>query len=196
MKIRDALFLPLRIFLSNDKVTSLGLTSILEERINICADHVVTPILDIGCGEGNPFIRRKDFAGYGMDIFPYKDIDICSDVLNLPFKKNSFKTVSFIGSFNYIKNTDRALQEVKEILDDGGKLLITVTNAFWSRFRHAVTWWKKEQYVIKSGMKYSFSNKELMRILDKNGFKVKEEIRYLVGVSKLFIVQSKQNTKN
>lgn len=189
MKIKDFLFLPLRIFLSNEHVSSLGLTSILEERINICAEHAVSPVLDIGCGEGNLFIRTKQNQGYGLDIFPFNDIDVCADVMHIPFKKGYFQTVSFIGSFNYMKKPEKVLQEVKGVLNKKGILLITITNDFWSRFRHVLAWWDKEQNVIGKELKYSYSDNDIKSLLEINGFKITKKVRYLMGVSKLFIVK-------
>ena len=191
MKVKDVLFLPLRFFLSHDRVSSLGITSVLEERISVCAKYVKIPVLDVGCGEGNSFIRMKGLVGYGVDVFPFKHIDICADARHLPFKKESFQTVSFVGSFNYMKDSGSVLQEARRVLSDKGILLITVTGVFWSRLRHALAWWDKDQNVIEPEMKYGFSRNQLMCVLERNGFEVVETISYLMGISRLFIAQLK-----
>jgi SAM-dependent methyltransferase len=193
MKIRDILFLPLRILLSHDQVNALGLTSLLEERMNICAKYINPPLLDIGCGEENFFIRQMGIKGYGLDAFQFKHIDICADANLLPFKDKTFQTVSFVGSFNYMKNTSCVLKEVKRVLHNHGVLLITITNAFWSKLRHTLAWWDKEQNLITQEVKYGFSDTELEQLLIKTGFQIIKKDSYFLGVSKIFVALVNEN---
>ena len=187
MKLMDILSLPLRFLLSNDRVDALGLTSVQEERMRICARYAKEPVLDIGCGEGNLFIRRKGLNGQGLDIFPYRGVDICASSYYLPFKNGVFHTITFIGSLNYHENPGLALKEAKGVLNWEGRLLITNTNSLWSSIRHAFAWWKPEQYMIKKGMRYGFSNSEIIALLTSNGFIICKVVRYFLGISSLYV---------
>jgi SAM-dependent methyltransferase len=192
IKWKDVIFFPLRLFLRHDIVSSLGLTSLLEERMDICAKYAQIPLLDIGCGEENPFTKRLG-KGYGLDILPLKNVDICADARYLPFKNQTFQTVFFIGSFNYMKDADRVLEEARRVLRLEGRLLITITAGFWSRFRHATAWWNKPHNWITRGMRYGYSEKELNRILNGHGFEVLAREGYFLGISKIFIAAPKPN---
>lgn len=186
-KIKDIIGLPLRILLRHDQVSALGLTSLLEERTAVCASAAQSPVLDIGCGKKNFFIHSGVVTGYGMDIYPFEGIDICADSHNLPFKKGAFKTISFVGSFNYMKNPDRVLREVRRVLPEQGVVLVTVTHAFWSRLRHAFAWWRREQDLITGEMRYGFSKREIDQLFSKNGFCVKKRVNYFLGISQLIV---------
>ena len=83
------------------------------------------------------------------------------------------------------------LKETKRVLNNDGLVLITITSTFWSKTRHALSWWDKKQNRIKKDMKYGFSKKELTHLLEENGFKIIEKKRFLMGVSRLFIARPK-----
>ena len=188
MKIKDILFLPVRLLLNHNQVSALGLTSLLQERMDICAKYIKTPVLDIGCGEENYLIKQMGIKGYGLDVFPFRSINVCADSRCLPFKEKTFQSVSFIGSFNYMKNRENVLGQVKRVLDKQGVLLITITAVFWSKLRHSLAWWRKEQYLIAKDGKYGFSIMELEQLLESEGFRVIKKVNYFFGISTLFIV--------
>ena len=191
MKAKDIVFLPLRVLLDHESLRSLGLTSVLDERVEVCFRYAREPVLDIGCGVGNPFIRMKNLHGLGIDNFPYAELDVRADAVHLPFPDKSFNCVSFIGSLNYVEDPPAAISESARVLSDDGVLLITVTRERWSRLRHALAWWKPKRYEIAPDGRFGFSEEELVGLLAGSGFTVRESVPYLMGISTLYVARKK-----
>jgi SAM-dependent methyltransferase len=187
LKIKDFIGLPLRILLRNDQVITLGFTPLHEDRISVCMQYAQSPILDIGSGEANPFIKNNKIQGVGLDIHPFPGVNVCADAHYLPFLNNSFRTVSFITSFNLMKSPDLVLTEVKRVLCRDGVVLITVTNSFWLKLRLCSPLLGKERSVFTDKTRYGFSEERVERILVQNGFNIIKKIRFFFGVSQLII---------
>jgi SAM-dependent methyltransferase len=191
VKAKDIVFLPLRVLLDHESLRSLGLTSVLDERVEVCFRYAREPILDIGCGVGNPFIRMKNLRGLGIDNYPYPELDVRADAVHLPFPDRSFNCISFIGSLNYVEDPLAAIRESARVLSDEGVLLITVTGERWSRLRHALAWWKPKRYEIARDGRFGFSEDELVGLLAGGGFSVREKVPYLLGISTLFVARKR-----
>jgi len=82
--------------------------------------------LDVGCGMGGLVLalRKMGYKAFGVEISdfclknsPAKEWIIKGDVLNLPFKKESFEIVSCFDVLEYLnkKEVERALDELKRV---------------------------------------------------------------------------------
>ncbi len=101
--------------------------------------NFISPVLDIGCGDGR--ISKFIFAGrkvdVGIDIDKksteaakkskvYKKV-LLADARNLPFKDGSFKTVVANSTFEHIEEDDlKAVSEVSRVLKRGGVFYLTI----------------------------------------------------------------------
>lgn len=184
-KIKDAIFLPIRLLFDHERVSRLGLTSVYDERIKVCKQFNCGKVLDIGCGEGNRFILEHG-DGVGVDRLLLEGVDVCCDALYLPFRDDVFDTVSFIGSFNYLPEKVTALREASRVLRGGGRVLITMINPVFCYLRHKVAWWDKEQNQTKKG-EGGLWKSEIQALLCSSGLRYEGSISYLFGLSHLFI---------
>ncbi len=95
-------------------------------------------ILDVGCGTGvlfPEFARRSELV-VGIDTFLQqysitglcRKEDICAltawgSVEDIPFKDETFDTVSCISTLEHIADSESAVSEIKRIMKRGGRLL-------------------------------------------------------------------------
>lgn len=121
-----------------------------------CVDFINTlpknyVVADIGCGNGRHLIpcakRCKRVIGVDFSRELLKIVKdklekeqicnaelVCSNVLNLPIQDNSIDAVLFIAALHNIKgrnNRIKSLKEIKRVLKEDGKALISV----WSRWQ-------------------------------------------------------------
>jgi len=167
-------------------------------------------VLDIGCGNGRnmlPFLK-KGFKGVGLD-FSKVMLENASSYLKkhkvqadlklgiaekLPFKDKSFDYCLFIASLHHIngkENQRKALLEMKRVLKNNGKALITVWNKLQKRFfferkEIMVTWNTKG--VIYERYYYLFNYWELKRLIKSVGLNLIES-KGVFGKNLVFIVQ-------
>ncbi len=130
------LFLPLLSFLSREQSLKIGLTPIDDERVIMAIQHAKGEVLDIGCGANN-FIRSYKNGGIGVDVYPWKGCDqVIKSADELPFKDNSFGTVSYLACLNHIPNRAESLKEAYRVTEPGGKIIVTMIPPLWGRFIH------------------------------------------------------------
>lgn len=174
-------------------------------------DHIGSSalILDIGCGNGRhliPSARRCRFA-VGVDI-SFNMLTICrksllennitnfslvrADATNLPFRDNTFDFILFIASLHNIRGRHQrvnALREVKRVMKDGGKALITVWARWQDRFfftflaemflrRHEEfgdieVMWKRDSLNI-SRFYHLYSVREIVKDIKEAGLKIEK----------------------
>jgi SAM-dependent methyltransferase len=91
-------------------------------------------VLDCGCGFGAFYNLTKDFNTIYLDIslnllkkFELKERKICGNILNLPFKDNTFDLVLCINVLEHLDYL-KALNEIKRVLKDNGHLIVVVIN--------------------------------------------------------------------
>ena len=99
-------------------------------------------ILEVCCGDGNPFASKlisKKYNYKGIDISDFlinlaknnygdKYFDI-GDAENLKFKKSRFEIVFCIHSFWYISNIKKAINEMTRVLKPKGYLIFDTLNS-------------------------------------------------------------------
>ena len=145
-------------------------------------------ILDIGCGNGrNMLYDHYEFKG--VDISS-EFVKICWDrgldvkkgtMTELPFKNNSFDVILSIASFHHLNNENdrnKALQEMKRVLQPGGIVLLYVwsknqpgkTKRTFENYGDVLVPWKSNDGKIYNRYYYIFQIEEIKELIEKNGF--------------------------
>ena len=92
-------------------------------------------ILDIGSGNGrntrynNHFIIGLDISFQQLKMNNKYSNDIHANMINIPFKNNTFNSIICIASFHHLKNEIErinCLKEMHRILNKNGKILLSV----------------------------------------------------------------------
>jgi SAM-dependent methyltransferase len=186
-RMLDLVFLPVRLALDHKTVSRLGLTSVLDERIAVCVENSSGLALDVGAGEGNPFIARYG-RGYGFDIIPQRGVNAVADALNLPFGDSCFDTVLFIGSYLYMPDRTAALKEAARVLTPGGRVLITHINPALYWLRHKTAWWDKKENV--SYPKHEpLWNRTILGHISGAGLCLEKRLPYLAHLCTLYVAR-------
>lgn len=172
-------------------------------------------VLDVGCGDGRNIMDVLEITPYvsGIDhdhkavldaqakLRGYPLVNILqSDALHLPFRDNCFNYLLCIGSFaNFAENKYQILREMKRVLDDNGKLLLSVfsEDAFEERMKVY-----RPQGIIKEirgttvvfdesvgdNISEQFTREQLTEFFTQAGFKIedmrKTSIAYLCKLNK------------
>ncbi len=167
-------------------------------------------ILDAGCGNGRlleGIWRKIDYVGLDSSPTLIKLAEekygikegvkfLVGDVLNLPFKDESFDKVFAIALFHHLPSFELRLQaakELKRVLKPGGLAIITVWNLWqlkylpyliWSffkdflfgfkiDFRDAFIPWKRGRSKVFRYV-HAFTLVELEKLLKEVGFRIKK----------------------
>ena len=96
-------------------------------------------VLDCGCGFGSYYSLTKDLNTLYLDLsynqlkrfgkkYGLRSNRICGDILNLPFKDNTFDLILCINILEHVVDIDRALKELHRVLKDEGVLLVVAVN--------------------------------------------------------------------
>ncbi|MFA5373685.1 MAG: class I SAM-dependent methyltransferase [Candidatus Omnitrophota bacterium] len=137
-------------------------------------------ILDVGCGQGS-FLKemaRRGWDCWGADISAYaldaagtkENIRFCpGDVADLDLPGNYFDAVTFWHSFEHIAAPGRALNKARSILKDNGRLFISVPNVRSFEARMSLKDWLGLELPRHH---YMYSARNLIRLIDGNGFRV------------------------
>ncbi|MFH0852538.1 MAG: methyltransferase domain-containing protein [bacterium] len=183
-KIKDFIFFPLRVFFNHETVKKLGLTSFQEERFNVCLPYVRGRVLDIGCGQGNKFIKMIG-GGVGLDPHSWPGVDVVAPAEKLPFEDKTFDVVTLMVTISYVKDRDRALGEIRRVLKDDGCLLISESPPVFDMIRRALIWWNPYQRMPKS---MDLTGKNMLKLIEKNDLKLVKIVRYIYGLSRLYVI--------
>ena len=143
-------------------------------------------ILDVGCGSGRNIIKNKKYIclDFSENMLKYaknnskKIMFIRADATDLPIKDNSFDNVLYVAILHVIKGKNErknALKELRRIMKNNGRAIITVWNKDQPRFSKS----KKESYIPwkhnrKKYMRYYYlyDEKELQNVLKSCKFKL------------------------
>jgi len=168
-------------------------------------------ILDLGCGNGRllEIFKGRQIDYFGLDSSE-KLIEIAEkeypknrfgvgDILHLPFPNNFFNKVFTIRTLHHIPSEKfrlQALREIKRVLKPGGILILTVWNAWGSKYKinllrmikncffkiiwkskldfgdAFVPWGKVNEKVLRYF--HFFTRGELKNLVQKSDFKIKD----------------------
>ena len=142
-------------------------------------------VLDIGCAYGFMLQRfPASFKKFGIDVSEYA-INVAKKRLplaifkainiegKLPFREDFFDVILFNDVLEHLKNPKIALENIRKILKSGGILYITTPNLNLVRkniYKYAD---EKEHHISL------FSHRDLMKLLENQGFKIAEHWTFL-----------------
>ena len=127
--------LPLLSLLSREQSLKTGLTPLDDERVIMAMRYAKGKVLDIGCGANN-FVRSYG-NGVGVDVYPWEGVDeVIKSAAKLPFKADSFDTVSYIACLNHIPNRADSLKDAYRVCKPGGRVIVTMVPPLLGRFIH------------------------------------------------------------
>jgi ubiquinone/menaquinone biosynthesis C-methylase UbiE len=123
------------------------------------------------------------------------DALIFENTARLPFEDKSFHSASFVASLNHIVNREEVLKEVGRILDDNGKVYMTMLSPFWGFLRHKLAWWDKDQWQrgMKPDEKMGLSNKYLVKLFNDMGFHLLLRKKFILGLNNFYIFGKKKS---
>ncbi|MEL7666002.1 MAG: methyltransferase domain-containing protein [Candidatus Shapirobacteria bacterium] len=203
-EIKDFFTFPIRAFTLYER-DKFGLSSLQTERYDYVAKEVYGRCLDVGCGRNNRFI--KEFVnnnGVGIDVFEYEGLNkknIVKDMTNLPFKDESFDTVTLIANINHIPKSIRKkeLMDIYRVTKNGGQIIVTMGNPLVEILVHKVVWFYDKFFKtnvdvdsergMKEGEEYFLTDKYIKSLLTKIGFKNIKRKYFITqwGLNHLFI---------
>jgi SAM-dependent methyltransferase len=156
-------------------------------RINAVLPHIKGRLLDIGCGFNN--LVRAYRRGVGVDVFPWKGIDILvgpSD--KLPFAAESFDTVTIVAALNHIPNRADVLLEIQRVLQPKGFLIITMIGPLVGILAHVI--FRRDENT-RGGMhkneKLGMTRREVLKLLTNCSFTVIKQVPFQFGLNHVFV---------
>lgn len=148
-------------------------------------EHIqASRILDLGCGNGNVIAllrEQRPASYYGLDISQSMireakkrlgdqvTLDV-GDAEELPYENQSFDLIICNASFHHYPNPQKALKEMKRVLQPGGIILLGDPTLPGRFFTSALNWFMKYS---DSGDAKIWSKKEIIKLFETNGFQVK-----------------------
>ena len=146
-------------------------------------------ILDIGC-QYNHLVGNYG-NGVGVDIYPWAGIDVLiEDSSKLPFKDESFDTVTIIAALNHIPNRKACIRDVHRVLKNDGVLIITMITPTVSKIWHKVIYrWDEDQHErgMIAGEVWGFTKKEMVELFTKNKFTIVSINPFMLGFNTIYI---------
>ncbi len=199
IKLKNFLFIPYKLLILLDydnRFPRFGLRTNKEDRIDITLKYAKGRLLDIGCGQYNSAIK-KYVNGYGIDVYPWQGIDMLCDTTKIPFKDESFDSVSFIASFNHVprQKVDLVVKEVYRVLKNDGLLLITNATPLVGYVNHEIAHRfddiDRKCRGISSDECYGYWHKDLVRLIASNSFTYLKRVPFIYYLSYLYIFKKK-----
>lgn len=168
--------------------------ALLEKRVTMVLPHVQGRLLDVGCG-GNELVKRYG-NGVGVDVYPWPGADmVVPDTSKLPFPPESFDTISILAALNHIPNRKEVLRHCFTLLKPGGRFLATMLTPFLSRVWHTVrSPWDADQTErgMQEGEVYGFSPREMISLVEEQGFHFTEARRFMLGLNRLYFFEKRR----
>jgi SAM-dependent methyltransferase len=170
------------------EIDTLG-SYLYQLRIRAVLPHIEGRLLDVGCGTNR--LVREYGNGVGIDVYQFGGADeIFSDTSSLPYKEGDFQTITILAALNHIPNRDDVLREMRRILPEQGKLIVTMIPPRISQFWHFIRKpWDRDQH--ERGMHehevYGFAKNEMRAMLKSAGFHVQLETPFMLGVNTMYV---------
>ena len=200
-KIIDTVALPIRALLYREKSNFL-FTSLRDERMGEVYKHCSDKVLDLGCGPQNLFIRNFCAGnGVGADVYPYVGIGILVTSTALPFKDESFDTVTLIAVGGHIPKRIRrpTFQEIYRVLRKEGSLVMTEGDIITQTIHHKIQFFLDNFRESKSvdtvrgmneGEEFAMSYSEIKSLL-LGVFGNLKRYRFQLGLNSVYVAQKK-----
>jgi len=165
-------------------------------RNNRVLPYVRGRLLDIGCGT-NRLVRSYVGEGLGVDVYQWGGVDlVIKDSANLPFKNESFDTVTVVAALNHIPNRNEVIAEANRVLKKDGRIIITMIPPRISKLWHFLRKpWDIDQKErgMKDGEAYGLSRKEVHSLLSEAKFDILFEKPFMLWINCITIARKKEH---
>lgn len=185
----DLLLAPLRFLLPDHISGKLRLTSLQEERFSAVLPEISGMLLDVGAGD-NMLVKTYG-RGVGVDVYGWGgDTLLVEDSSKLPFKSESFDTATCVAALNHIPNRDEVVSEIFRILKPGGYFIVTMIPLWIGRISHTLRFFgEHSKRGMKEGELYGMSNRSIIELCIRSGFKFVLHKRFLYWINNLLKFQ-------
>ncbi len=140
--------------------------------------HIIPPFLDIGCGDNR--LASRNEGGIGIDVINYGKADIIvQDFRTLPFKPDTFKTITIVGSLNYFESPEVTILECERILIKSGMLIITMLEPKIGKYWHSI----REPWARYPG----FTFDQLVQLTKTTKLQLFNRSKFMFGLNNLYI---------
>jgi len=188
----DFLLAPLRLFVFSNRLSErLSLTSLELERMYAVLPEVRGRLLDVGCGP-NRLVQLYRGEGIGVDVHDHGcGAMIVDDSSVLPFEDGEFDTVTFVASLNHIPYRQRALEEAGRLLNEEGRLVITMINPVLGWVNHRLFWrYKGNKEALREkncGETLGLWKSNVISLCSQCGFRLLKSKRFLYGLNRVYV---------
>ena len=163
-------------------------------RINKILPHIEGELLDIGCG--NNELTKAYGKGVGVDVHDWGNVDvIVEDTSNIDvFEDKKFNTITIVAALNHIPNRGDVINECHRLLDDKGKLVITMIPPIISTIWHVLRKpWDIDQSErgMKEGEVYGMKKKEIISLMEERNFSLIKNEGFMLNINQLFVFEKK-----
>ena len=158
-------------------------------RLRVVLPFVRGRLLDLACGYNN--LTRAHGLGLGADVFPWAGIDIrIGDAAQLPFRDESFDTVSVVAALNHIPNREAALLAVRRVLRPDGLFLCTMIGPRTGRLAHLIFHQDEHRRGgMRQGEVDGIRPAAMRALLRQAGFELVREVPFQLGLNRLYVAR-------
>lgn len=192
-KVWDFIGIPFRFVLFDQKwLPIFGWTTLEEERLQAVLPYLKGRLLDIGAGSNN--LVKKYGSGIGVDVFDWGGgAIVVKDTSNLPFKDESFDTITFIACLNHIPNRREVIGEASRLLAQNGRIIVTMIDPLLGGIGHAIWWYSedKQRGGMKKGEVGGMWTGNLVDLFEKEKLRLKEHHRFEFGLNHLYLFEKR-----
>ena len=152
-------------------------------RNRVVRKEVKGNLLDIACGD-NRLVRSYIGQGKGIDIQNFKNVDlVVGDLSLIPLPNQSFETATIVASLNYFPNAREVLEEIRRILINQSRLIITMPNS--SLIKH---WLKIRD---PKAHRLFMTRSQIVEIIETSGFMVVKEQQFMLNLNRMYLCKKR-----
>jgi SAM-dependent methyltransferase len=190
----DFLGIPFRLVLFDQAwLPFLGWTTLEEERLRAVLPHIHGRLLDIGAGT-NTLVNCYG-NGVGVEVFRWNGgAWLVDSSARLPFRNQSFDTITFIACLNHIPYRQDALYEARRIIKPDGRLIITMIDPILGDIGHAIWWYSEDKHRggMLEGEVGGMWTSEIVKMCEQAGFTLQLHRRFVYGMNNLYVFRSNE----
>lgn len=148
-------------------------------RNSVVRKQVKGRLIDIACGD-NRLVRSHPGNGLGIDIQKFENVDlVVDDFSQIPLPNESYDTATIVASLNYFSNAREVLEEIRRILTDQCRLIITMPNSslikYWLKIRDP------------EAHRLFMPRSQIVEIIETAGFKVVKEWQFMLSLNRFYL---------